>query len=80
MTAINGRLVDFFSPTEIAARLIDGLAEPRAFKSLREKTWRTVAKRYDLKRICLLEQLRLLGADRHEKTPPSKERRGLSAA
>ena len=33
----NGRLVDSFSPTEIAARLIDGLAEPRAFYLLREK-------------------------------------------
>ena len=58
----NGVLVDFFSPAEIAARVIAGLAEPGAFEALRERARQTVVERYDLKRICLPEQLRRLRA------------------
>ena len=56
----NGVLVDFFSPAEIAARVIAGLAEPGAFEALRERARQTVVERYDLKRFCLPEQLRVL--------------------
>ena len=56
----NGILVDFFKTEEIAERVIEGLAEPAAFAALRENARRTIVERYDLKRICLPGQLRLL--------------------
>jgi glycosyltransferase involved in cell wall biosynthesis len=56
----NGRLVDFFSPDELAERVIEGLAEPRAFDALRTQARRTVVQRYDLAGVCLPQQLALL--------------------
>lgn len=56
----NGRLADFFQPEEIAERVVEALAEPARFISLREHARRTVVDTYDLKRICLPQQLRLL--------------------
>lgn len=56
----NGRLVDFFSHDDIAERVIEGLAEPRAFDALRQAARRTVVERYDLARVCLPQQLALL--------------------
>ena len=58
----NGSLVDFFRPEEIAGKVIEGLAEPYAFAALRENARRTVVERYDLKRVCLPGQVRLLDA------------------
>jgi glycosyltransferase involved in cell wall biosynthesis len=56
----NGLLVDFFQPGEIAERALAALSDPRAFRALRRKARRTVIERYDLKRVCLPEQLRRL--------------------
>ena len=56
----NGLLVDMFSPAEIADRVISALAEPQAYAEIRENARRTIVERYDLKTICLPEQLRLL--------------------
>ena len=56
----NGILVDFFKPAEIAERVIEGLAEPDAFTAPRENARRTIVERYDLKRVCLPAQVRLL--------------------
>jgi glycosyltransferase involved in cell wall biosynthesis len=56
----DGRLVDFFSHDEIAERVIEGLAEPRAFDALRQQARRTVVERYDLAGVCLPAQLALL--------------------
>jgi glycosyltransferase involved in cell wall biosynthesis len=56
----NGRLVDFFSHDEIAERVIEALAEPRAFDVLRQCARRTVVERYDLHEVCLPAQLALL--------------------
>lgn len=56
----NGLLVDFFSPLDIASRVIDVLAEPQAFDSLRRKARETVIDRYDLRTTCLPGQLRLV--------------------
>jgi hypothetical protein len=43
----NGLLVDFFKPDEIAERVLQGLAKPRAFNELREAAYRT-AQRYSI--------------------------------
>lgn len=56
----NARLVDFFDPAEIAGKVIEALAEPKAFVELRRRARQTVVDRYDLTRICLPAQLALL--------------------
>ena len=56
----NGILVDFFRPKEVAAKVIAALSEPRAFDALRTTARRTIVERYDLRRVCLPGQLRLL--------------------
>lgn len=56
----NGLLVDFFKPEEIAERVIAALADAGAFSTLRTHARRTVVEKYDLRSICLPEQLRFL--------------------
>jgi Glycosyltransferase len=56
----NGILVDIFSPKEIAERIIEPLADPTAFASLRTAARRTAIEQYDLQSVCLPAQLRLL--------------------
>ncbi|GHU31056.1 hypothetical protein AGMMS50256_18930 [Betaproteobacteria bacterium] len=57
----NGLLVDFFKPGEIAERVIAPLLDPEAFRTVRENARQTIVDHYDLKQVCLPEQLRLLG-------------------
>jgi glycosyltransferase involved in cell wall biosynthesis len=56
----NGLLVDFFSPDEVAERVIDALEDRRSFASLRQNARQTVLDHYDLRSICLPAHLRLL--------------------
>jgi glycosyltransferase involved in cell wall biosynthesis len=56
----NGLLVDFFSPNDIAERVIATLEEPEAFEKIRRQARITIIDKYDLKRVCLPAQLRLL--------------------
>ena len=56
----DGRLVDFFSPDEIAATVIEALADPELFAPLREKARQRIVEGYDLQRVCLPRQLDLL--------------------
>lgn len=56
----NGLLVDFFSPSEIAERVIDVLREKGAFASMKENARRTAIQNYDLRTVCLPKQLRML--------------------
>jgi glycosyltransferase involved in cell wall biosynthesis len=56
----NGLLVDFFSPQQIADRVVDALSDRAAFAAIRKAARQTVVDRYDLKRICLPAQLQLL--------------------
>jgi glycosyltransferase involved in cell wall biosynthesis len=56
----NGLLVDFFSPEQIADRVIDALEDANSFASLRRNARQTVVDRYDLRTICLPAHLRLL--------------------
>jgi len=56
----NGVLVDFFSPGEIAERVIEALEDRRSFASLRQNARQTIIDHYDLRSICLPAHLRLL--------------------
>lgn len=56
----NGLLVDFFSPTEIAGRVLEALADRHAFDDIRAAARRTVVENYDLGTICLPAQIQLL--------------------
>ena len=56
----NGLLVDFFSPEQIAERVGVALAEPGRFAKVRGRARQTIVETYDLKRICLPGQLKLL--------------------
>ena len=55
---VNGLLVDFFSPEGIAAAVDEALS--RDTRPLRERARQTVLERYDLRRVCLPAQLRLV--------------------
>jgi glycosyltransferase involved in cell wall biosynthesis len=56
----NGLLVDIFEPQQIAQRVIDALADRKAFAAIRANARRTIVENYDLRTICLPAQLRLL--------------------
>jgi glycosyltransferase involved in cell wall biosynthesis len=49
----NGILVPFFDTEQLADRVIEALAYPRRFRSIRTQARRTILDRYDLARICL---------------------------
>ena len=55
-----GLLVDFFSPEAIAERVAYALEHQAELAPLRSRARETVVSRYDLKRICLPAQLRLV--------------------
>ena len=57
----SGLLVDFFSPAEVAARVDEVLEHPAEMAPIRKQARRTVAGRYDLRRICLPAHMELLG-------------------
>lgn len=56
----NGTLVDFFDVEGWAEAVIEGLAHPKKFTRLRESARRTIVKRYDLKSVCLPQQVSLV--------------------
>jgi glycosyltransferase involved in cell wall biosynthesis len=56
----NGLLVDFFSPEQIADRVIEALEDAHSFASLRRNARQTIIDRYDLHSICLPAHLRML--------------------
>lgn len=56
----NGLLVDFFSPAEIAERVVGALADHKGHLHLRHAARRTVVENYDLKRVCLPQHLQLI--------------------
>lgn len=56
----NGLLVDFFNPSEIAERVATALEDREAFAPLRENARRTIVVKYDLKTICLPQQVRMV--------------------
>jgi glycosyltransferase involved in cell wall biosynthesis len=56
----NGLLADFFSPGDIAARVDELLRRPDDARGLRDAARHTAAERYDLKRVCLPQQVALV--------------------
>jgi glycosyltransferase involved in cell wall biosynthesis len=58
----NGLLVDFFSPQAIAERVAYALEHQAELQPLRQRARQTVVARYDLKRVCLPAQLRMVDA------------------
>jgi len=57
----NGLLVDFFSPERIADRVGEVLDHPDRMQALRQAARRTVVEGFDLRRVCLPAQVRLVG-------------------
>ncbi|MHB8562374.1 MAG: glycosyltransferase family 4 protein [Acidiferrobacteraceae bacterium] len=70
----NGWLVDFFSPTDIAERVVAVLADRGAYIPMRTQARRTILERYDLKTVCLPKQLRLMDAVRAAAATPGRRR------
>jgi glycosyltransferase involved in cell wall biosynthesis len=56
----NGLLVDFFSTEQIAASIDQALQRREELTPLRERARRTALDRYDLKRVCLPAQVKLV--------------------
>src|SRR5438045_2777585 len=56
----NGLLVDFFSPEKIAERVEYALSSQNSLFPLREKARQAAIEKYDLKRVCLPAQCRLV--------------------
>lgn len=59
---VNGLLVDFFDTDGLASTTCDALARPEAYRHLRVAARQTVVDRYDLRGVCLPQQLALLQA------------------
>jgi hypothetical protein len=53
----NGLPVPFFDIEQLAERVIEALAHPRQFRSIRTQARRTVLDQYDLARICLAKMM-----------------------
>ena len=49
----NGLLVDFFSPSDIAAKVCAALETPETFQDLRAAARAFIRDRYDLRKVCL---------------------------
>ena len=56
----NGLLVDFFSPEDLAKRVIEALEDGRAHDAIRQNARATIVMKYDLHTRCLPAHLRLL--------------------
>ena len=56
----NGLLVDFFDVGGLAETVTDALARPKHYAALRKAARQTVIERYDLKSICLPQQIALI--------------------
>jgi glycosyltransferase involved in cell wall biosynthesis len=56
----NGLLVDFFNPQGLADCVVGALADPNRYHGIREAARRTILERFDLRRVCLPRQTRLI--------------------
>ena len=56
----NGRLLDFFDVEGWSDAIIDALANPGRYRAMRATARRTIVERYDLKTICLPQQIALV--------------------
>jgi glycosyltransferase involved in cell wall biosynthesis len=72
----NGLLVDFFSPGEVAARVVEALEDREAHESIRRRARETIVERYDLHSICLPAQLRMISTIVGTSKPAAASRNG----
>ncbi len=56
----NGYLVDFFSPEEVAERVLEVLSDRRAHDSMRRNARQTIIDEYDLRTVCLPAHMALI--------------------
>ena len=68
---VNGRLVDFFSHQDLAEAVSKACLERDSLDALRLAARETVAKRFDLKKSCLSQQLTLLDPTYQSAAVPS---------
>jgi glycosyltransferase involved in cell wall biosynthesis len=57
----NGILVDFFSASEVAERVVEALSDRHAHDSIRANARQTIVDEYDLRTVCLPAHLQLVG-------------------
>jgi glycosyltransferase involved in cell wall biosynthesis len=55
----NGFLVDFFDYKALASQLVDVLKNRAKLQPVRRRARETILKRFDLRRVCLPQHLRL---------------------
>ncbi len=58
----NGILVDFLSPNDVASAVVDVLAKPYAYGSIKNSARETIVRDYDLHRTCLPRHIALITA------------------
>jgi glycosyltransferase involved in cell wall biosynthesis len=63
----NGFLTDFFDAAALAARVDETLERRAGLAKVRERARKTIVENYDLKRICLPKQLKLMGVKQKKK-------------
>jgi glycosyltransferase involved in cell wall biosynthesis len=56
----NGLLVPFFDTEQLAERVIEALAHPNRFSSIRVQARQTILSQYDLERVCLPKMVALI--------------------
>jgi glycosyltransferase involved in cell wall biosynthesis len=56
----NGVLVDFFDVAALSAAVCEALARPQEFAPLRSAARQSALDRYDLARVCLPQQVKLV--------------------
>jgi glycosyltransferase involved in cell wall biosynthesis len=56
----NGLLVDFFSSEELVNKICNVLKHPDRMLQVRQQARRSIQKRFDLQRLCLLKQIKLI--------------------
>ncbi len=73
----NGVLVPFFDHEQLANKVIEALAQPRRFQSMRAAARRTAVEQFDLQTISLPQMMALLreGETQQQDQKPAKSRR-----
>jgi len=68
-SGVNGLLVDYFDAGALAATIAAVLADPQGHRPLGLAARATVVERYDLQRVCLPQQLKLVDAVANRRRP-----------
>ena len=59
---VNGLLVPFYDTAALAETVVQALAKPDQYEPIRKAARQTLLRRYDLKTICLPQQIKLFDA------------------